>query len=157
MDIYDVLARDRWAVDTILDALSAAPNRPLEERRSLVAMLGDALAQYGRASNPIYGALLRRGADPATVVSAIESHTVACRSVAEMADAALATSGWTVAVALMGLLLDDYFEEQRQICGLARVYLPAAQARELAEWHERKRAAESADPLSAGRVSAYGS
>jgi len=129
VDIYDVFERDQWAVRAILDALAAAPERSLAERRSLVAMLREALLQNGRASNPVYGALLRRGADPAPILAAIEAHTVACQSAIEIDRDRLATPGWLVSIALLNLLLDDYFEEQRLIYALARKHLPRAQAR----------------------------
>lgn len=142
MDIYQLFARERGNARLILDALTFAPAPDPAEQKALIGLLREALVLHGRASNPVYSALLHGGADPATILAAIESHTVSSQYLSEIERRDCAAPGWSEAAALLRLLVEEYFEEHAAVCELARRCVNTAEAHAFAERFERKRAAE---------------
>jgi hypothetical protein len=142
MDIYQLFARERGNARLILDVLTLLPAPAPDENQALIGLLREALVLHGRASNPVYSALLHGGANPATILSAIESHTVSTQYLCEIERRDAAAAGWLEAAALLRLLVEEYFEEHAEVCALARECVDPAEALEFAERFERKRAAE---------------
>jgi hypothetical protein len=154
VDIYAVLEREQRSIGEVVGELARARPRDSEKRRSLMARLREALFQYGRATNPMHAALLRRGARPAPILAAIETHDASWQYLTEVERHRMASPGFRDAVALLGRLLDEHFATQAEVCALARELLPAPQARRLGRWHEAKCAAEDVPaslPLAAVR------
>jgi hypothetical protein len=136
VSICEVLQRDRRRIETGLEALCAAGNG--EQRGGTLAALRELLLHHGRAANSLYGALLRKGAHPGAILIAMEAHAVAFQLLCEVEREA--HGGFDLEV--LRTLVGQYFEEQEAVLAQARALLSSAQERELATWHERKRAAE---------------
>lgn len=141
MDIYQLFTREGGNARLILDALTSPPAPDPAERNALLALLREALMLHGRASNPVYSALLHGGADPATILAAIESFTVSAQYLGEI-ERLVPASDSCEATALLRLLLDEYFADHAEVCKLARLHLDGSEAYAIAERLELERASE---------------